>query len=144
MTRRALLLRLPLLGLGMPPALGAGPQPQRSEGEYLVTEHGAVGDGRFDNAPVLNRILANLPSSGGTLVLPHGDFRIASPLKITRSFVTLRGLNYGLRSHIDAPVAGISHPGGGSKLLLGPSCAECVLMSKVAVTCVSVVVIRYL
>src|SRR5690606_12185752 len=38
---------------------------------------------------------------------------------IDRDFVTIKGLNPGLRSNVDVPLANLTNPGGGSKLLVG-------------------------
>ncbi len=60
-----------------------------------------------------------MPPSGGTIIIPEGDFLIDNPIVIDRNFVTLKGINQGLRSNVDVPLSGLKNPGGGSKLLLG-------------------------
>ena len=87
-------------------------------GEFLITDHGAKGDNAFDNAPVINGLLAKFGAAGGTILIPEGDFRINSPIVITRNYVTIRGVNYGQRSNVD-PSSGLFAPAGGSKLILG-------------------------
>jgi hypothetical protein len=61
-------------------------------GEFLLTNHGGKGDGVFDNAPLINSLIDQLPNTGGSIVIPHGDFRINSPVTLRKSFVTIRGL----------------------------------------------------
>src|SRR5439155_14091119 len=66
------------------------------QGEYLITDYGAKGDNSFDNAPVINSVIAKFGSSGGTILIPAGDFRINSPIVVTnKNNVTIRGVNYG-------------------------------------------------
>ena len=64
-------------------------------GEFLITNYGAKGDGAFDNAPVINSLLDQMPNTGGSLVIPHGDFRINSPIILRKSYVTIRGMGRG-------------------------------------------------
>lgn len=91
-----------------------------ANGEYLITDYGANGNGTFDNKTVIQNLINNMPATGGTIVIPHGQFRINSPIDITKSFVTIRGLNYGQRSNVDVAIPGIvHHPAGGSKLIVG-------------------------
>ena len=75
-------------------------------GEYLITNHGAKGDGSFDNAPIINNLINGLPASGGSIVIPHGDFRLNSAIIVTKNYLTIRGL------------------GRGSKLLVGTGVHE--------------------
>lgn len=90
------------------------------QGEYLITDYGAKGDNAFDNAPVINSLIAKFGSSGGTILIPAGDFRINSPIVVTnKNNVTIRGVNYGQRSNIDPIPPGIFGPAGGSKIILG-------------------------
>jgi len=100
-----------LLGPGVSPA---------AAGEWVLTEFGGIGDGQFDNAPVFNAIIENMPPEGGTIVVPEGEFRINSPIIVDKSFVTIRGNNHGQRSNVDPGVAGTTAPAGGSKILVGP------------------------
>jgi parallel beta-helix repeat protein len=88
-------------------------------GEFLITDHGAKGDNAFDNAPIINGLIAKFGASGGTIVIPEGDFRINSPVVVDRNFVTIRGVSYGQRSNVDPPPGGVFGPAGGSKLILG-------------------------
>ena len=87
--------------------------------EYVITNYGAKGDGKTDCSAVINDLISKLPASGGTIVIPEGDFLLNSPIVVSRSFVTIRGQNAGLRSNVDVPPSGVISPGGGSKLLLG-------------------------
>lgn len=87
--------------------------------EYVITNYGAKGDGKTDCSTIINDLISRLPASGGSIVIPEGDFLLNSPIIVSRNFVTIKGLNAGLRSNVDIPPAGIVAPGGGSKLLLG-------------------------
>ncbi|GAA4326758.1 hypothetical protein GCM10023149_29770 [Mucilaginibacter gynuensis] len=87
--------------------------------EYVITNYGAKGDGKTDCSVIINNLISRLPASGGTIVIPDGDFLLNSSIIVNRNFVTIRGLNAGLRSNVDVPPSGIIPPGGGSKLLLG-------------------------
>ena len=90
------------------------------QGEYLITDYGAKGDNAFDNAPVINNLIAKFGSSGGSIVIPVGDFRINSPIVISnKNCVTIRGVNYGQRSNVDPAPPGVFGPAGGSKIILG-------------------------
>lgn len=88
----------------------------RNEGD--VTTFGAVGDGKTDCSKAINSAIASLPSEGGVVVIPEGDFVLDAPIVINKHNVTFKGLNPGMRSNID--VNGINEllgPGGGSKLV---------------------------
>ena len=111
-------LLLPLLIL-----LASLPAFAQVRGEFLLTNHGGKGDGVFDNAPIINTLIAQLPETGGSIVIPHGDFRISSPIVVRKSFVTLRGL------------------GRGSKLVVGSGVTDGILMPDEA-TRISGVVVR--
>lgn len=87
--------------------------------EYLITNYGAVGDGKTDCAPAFKAAIAALPEFGGTIVIPAGNFLINSPIEINRNYVTIKGINEGLRSNIEYNPR--TNPGGGSKLSLGNS-----------------------
>jgi polygalacturonase len=58
---------------------------------YLkAQDFGVVGDGVTDDQPALNAMLAefepsNDPFLGGTILLPKGRFRLASPLEIKKN-----------------------------------------------------------
>lgn len=88
--------------------------------EFIITSFGAKGDGKTDCSGIINDIIAKLPPSGGTIVVPEGDFLLTSPIRVTRNFVTIRGLNPGLRSKVDVSPADLINTGGGSKLIVGP------------------------
>ena len=98
-------------------ALRADARPE--QGEYLITDFGAKGDNVFDNAPIINALIQKFGASGGSILIPAGEFRIGSPIIVDRSYVTIRGVNYGQRSNIDSPPIGIFGPPGGSKIVLG-------------------------
>lgn len=93
--------------------------PETNDYEYLVTDYGAVGDGVTDCAEAFNATINALPDHGGVVLIPEGDFLIDSPIKIERNFVTIRGINNGLRSNVDVPADGTDHPGAGSRIVLG-------------------------
>lgn len=86
-------------------------------GEFLITNYGAKGDYAFDNAPIINDLIANLPDSGGSIVIPHGNFLINSPIVVDKSFVTIRGLGGGSRLVVAGEAGeGILVPGGAPRL----------------------------
>jgi hypothetical protein len=90
-----------------------------------------LNDPNFDNAPIINDLINNMPPSGGAIELPVGEMWIHSPIKINRSYVTIRGVNAGTRSHDDAEEPpGPDHPGGGSKLVLGNNCQTAIVSEK--------------
>ncbi len=103
--------------------LAAFTSARATEGEYLITDHGAKGDNATDNAPVINALIDGFGPEGGTIVIPAGDFRIQSPV-IVKSNVTIRGVNYGQRSNVDPTPPGVFFPAGGSKLILGAGVAD--------------------
>ena len=98
-----------------------------TEGVYLITDHGAKGDNAFDNAPILNALISGFGPEGGTILVPAGDFRLQSPL-VVKNNVTIRGVNYGQRSHVDPTPPGVFGPAGGSKLILGAGMATGILL----------------
>ncbi len=87
--------------------------------EYVITDYGAIADGKTDCGPVINKIINIMPASGGTIIIPIGDFLVNTTINVNKSFITISGLNTGLRSNVDVPVSGLTAPGGGSKLILG-------------------------
>jgi hypothetical protein len=92
----------------------------RSNGpEFIITNYGAKGDGKTDCSGIINDLITKLPASGGTIVIPEGDFLLSKPIKVTRNFVTIRGQNSGLRSNVDIPPSYLINTGGGSKLIVG-------------------------
>lgn len=91
----------------------------KNQPEFVITNYGAVGDGKTDCSDIINDIISKLPASGGTIVIPEGEFLLNKPITINKNFITIKGLNSGIRSNIDVPVSDLLHPGGGSKLLLG-------------------------
>jgi len=91
--------------------------------EYVITDYGAVADGKTDCGAVINKIINILPPSGGTIIIPEGDFLVNTTINLNKSFITISGLNPGERSGVDVPVNGVTPPGGGSKLILGSAAA---------------------
>ncbi|MGN6181528.1 MAG: glycosyl hydrolase family 28-related protein [Mucilaginibacter sp.] len=91
--------------------------------QYNILDYGAVADGKTDCGPVINKILNILPATGGTILIPEGEFYINTTINIKTSFVTIEGLNSGERSNVDVPVGTLTNPGGGSKLILGSTLA---------------------
>jgi parallel beta-helix repeat protein len=73
-------------------------------GEYLITNYGARGDGVFDNGPIINDLVNRLGPAGGSIVIPHGDFRINQAIIIRKNFVTIRGLGPGSKLIVGAGV----------------------------------------
>lgn len=87
--------------------------------EYVITDYGAIADGKTDCGPVFNKIMATLPASGGSIVIPEGEFLLNTPITLNKNYVTVRGLNTGLRSNVDVNNPGLQSTGGGSKLIIG-------------------------
>ena len=50
-----------------------------TEIEGDVTTFGAVGDGKTDCSKAINSAIASLPSEGGVVVIPEGDFVLDAP-----------------------------------------------------------------
>ena len=95
-----------------------------ADGEFLITDFGAKGDNGFDNAPIINSLIAGFGASGGTILVPAGEFRVNSPIVVDRNYVTIRGVNYGQRSNIDSTPSGVFGPSGGSKIIVGAGVAS--------------------
>lgn len=66
----------------------------------------------FDNAPAFNKAIQALPSVGGTVFIPNGNYFLKSTVNVDRSYVHIMGFNNGLRSGID-PADGTTQTGGG-------------------------------
>ena len=96
---------------------------QTKSPQYVITDYGAVADGVTDCGPIINKIINIIPASGGTIIIPAGDFLVNTTIKINKNFITLSGLNSGERSNVDVPVNGVTPPAGGSKLILGGAAA---------------------
>ncbi|MBS1521364.1 MAG: right-handed parallel beta-helix repeat-containing protein [Bacteroidetes bacterium] len=90
---------------------------------YNIIDYGAIADGKTDCGPVINKILSILPASGGTILIPEGDFYVNTTINVTKNFITITGLNSGERSNVDVSVGTLTNPGGGSKLILGTAAA---------------------
>lgn len=63
--------------------------------EYNIVDYGAVADGKTDCGAVINKIINILPASGGTILIPQGEFYINTTVNVNKSFVTIMGLNSG-------------------------------------------------
>lgn len=72
----------------------------------------------FDNAPALNEAIQSLPSVGGTVFIPNGNYFLKSTVNIDRSYVHIMGLNNGLRSGIDPEDGKTQSGGGGAKVVV--------------------------
>lgn len=86
--------------------------------EKVITNYGAVGDGKTDCSDIINTLIKEMPISGGVIVIPEGDFVLDKPITIDRNYITIRGTNAGIRSNVDVKVEDLLGPGGGSKLIL--------------------------
>lgn len=86
-----------------------------------IADYGArANDPNFDNGPIINRLIDDLPKAGGTIVIPEGDFTIKTPIKVNHSFTTIQGTNDGWRSGVDASNSN-GQSFGGSHLSLSGS-----------------------
>ncbi len=56
-----------------------------------VTQYGLKNDASSDCSDLVNRLIADLPAEGGVIMFPDGQFRLDSPIKVTRNFVTITG-----------------------------------------------------
>lgn len=86
--------------------------------EKVITSYGALGDGKTDCADIINKLIQEMPASGGVIVIPEGDFVLDKPITINRNYITIKGVNPGMRSNIDVDIDELLGPGGGSKLIL--------------------------
>lgn len=86
--------------------------------ELNIANYGAQANNpNFDNGPIISRLINDLPKSGGTIVIPEGDYYVKSPIKVSHSFVTIKGTNDGWRSGVD-PANSNGQSFGGSHLIL--------------------------
>lgn len=93
--------------------------PRYNNNEVVITDYGADPTGHLDCSVLINKIIANFPISGGVVVIPEGTFVLDNPIIVNRNYITIRGLNSGMRSNIDVDkLEDGSGPGGGSKLVL--------------------------
>ncbi|GAA3314460.1 hypothetical protein GCM10020331_007010 [Ectobacillus funiculus] len=84
-----------------------------------------------NNASIINELINTMPPSGGVIELPAGEMWIYSPIIINRSYVTIRGVNAGTRSNVDSEEqTGLTHPGGGSKLVLVDTCLTAIVSER--------------
>ncbi len=56
-----------------------------------VTQYGLKNDASSDCSDLVNRLIADLPAEGGVILFPEGQYRLDSPIKVTRNFVTITG-----------------------------------------------------
>lgn len=66
-----------------------------------VKAHGAVGDGSTDDTAAIQAALNAVPSSGGTVLLPAGTYKVSSTLTIDKDNTVLTGV--GASSVIQVP-----------------------------------------
>lgn len=93
-----------------------------SKSLFNIDDYGAKADDiNFDNAPIINRLLSNLPVNGGTIYIPVGNYYLNTPIIINKNYVHIVGENSGFRSNIDPDPSNNNRPGGGSKLCLTPT-----------------------
>ena len=59
---------------------------------------GVQADDQHDDAPALQRAIDALPATGGQVLLPSGRMRCGHSLRISRSYISLVGVNCGLLS----------------------------------------------
>jgi len=71
-----------------------------------VTQYGLKNDASSDCSDLVNRLIADLPSEGGVILFPDGQFRLDSPIKVTRNFVTIKG-GENTTLHVNNSEAGI-------------------------------------
>ncbi len=83
----------------------------QTNGEYNINDYGANPDGVTDNAAVFATVMNLIPAKGGSIVIPNGTFRVNSPIQVTKSYVTLRGMG---------PGSVIRVAGGASQGILAP------------------------
>lgn len=76
-----------------------------------VDDFGAKGDGMTDDAPALQAAINALGAAGGRILLGARHYRLASPVIITRAYVTIQGQGYA-----EAPA-----PSGGTWLIITTS-----------------------
>lgn len=91
---------------------------ETSNYEKVITDYGAIGDGNTDCSDIINQLIWEMPPSGGVIVIPEGDFVLDRPITINRNYITIKGVNPGMRSNIDVDRDDLLGPGGGSKLIL--------------------------
>jgi hypothetical protein len=81
---------------------------QESPIMYDVTDYGAVGDGIANDAPAIQAAIDAAWSTGGEIVIPAGNFRIASSVTANMlgggSQLTIRGAGGATRLHIATPM----------------------------------------
>lgn len=88
-------------------------------GYYNILDYGAQSDRpSFDNAVVINEIIQEMGTNGGTIYIPVGNFYTHSPITIDRSYVSIIGDNSGLRSGIDSGNDKTQAKGGGAKIIV--------------------------
>ncbi|MEJ6400889.1 hypothetical protein [Nicoliella lavandulae] len=85
---------------------------------YNITDYGAKSsDSSVDTGAIINTIISKLPTSGGTILIPNGDFYLKTPILINRNHVRIKGINAGIRSNVDADNTSLTS-GGGIRLIV--------------------------
>lgn len=74
-----------------------------------ITQYGLKTDGSSDCSDLINQLIADLPAEGGVVLLPEGKFRLDEPIRITRNFVTLKGVE-GSQLIVNNSEAGVQIP----------------------------------
>jgi hypothetical protein len=86
--------------------------------EKVITDYGAIGDGETDCSDIINNLIQEMPASGGVIIIPEGDFVLDAPITVNKNYITIKGVNPGIRSNVDVDIDELLGPGGGSKLIL--------------------------
>lgn len=83
-----------------------------------ISRHGArADDPKFDNAPIINEIIDEMPQTGGTIYIPAGNYHLLSSVVVDRSYITIAGDAASVRSGVDADDGNTQAGGGGSMLI---------------------------
>jgi hypothetical protein len=88
-------------GSGIPKADLASSVQNSLDPVLNVKNYGAVGDGSNDDTSSIQAALNALPSSGGTVLLPSGTYKVTSTILIDKDGTTLKGV--GAASIIQVP-----------------------------------------
>ena len=74
---------------------------EASSYEYVITDYGADAYGGGDCSGIINKLIEDMPLSGGCIVIPEGTFVLDNPIEINKNYITIKGVNSGMRSNID-------------------------------------------
>ena len=92
---------------------------EASSYEYVITDYGADAYGGGDCSGIINKLIEDMPLSGGCIVIPEGTFVLDNPIEINKNYITIKGVNSGMRSNIDVKELDLLiGAGGGSKIVL--------------------------